>query len=48
MFAGTALSQAAVPIPIKVVVVTMFERGEDVGDQPGDFSSGLNANIWTE
>lgn len=25
------------PIPIKVVVVTMFERGEDKGDDPGEF-----------
>jgi purine nucleoside permease len=24
------------PIPIKVVVVTMFERGADTGDQPGE------------
>jgi purine nucleoside permease len=25
------------PIPIKVVVVAMFERGADTGDQPGEF-----------
>jgi len=25
------------PIPVKVVVVTMFERGADTGDQPGEF-----------
>jgi purine nucleoside permease len=25
------------PIPIKVVVVTMFERGADTGDEPGEF-----------
>jgi len=25
------------PIPVKVVVVTMFERGEDSGDDPGEF-----------
>jgi purine nucleoside permease len=24
-------------IPVRVVVVTMFERGEDVGDTPGEF-----------
>jgi len=29
-------------IPIKVVVVTMFERGEDVGDTPGEFQ------LWVE
>jgi purine nucleoside permease len=28
---------AAKPIPIKVVVVAMFERGEDTGDAPGEF-----------
>ena len=30
------------PIPIKVVVVTMFERGEDTGDTPGEFQ------LWVE
>jgi purine nucleoside permease len=30
------------PIPIKVVVVTMFERGEDTGDTPGEFQ------FWVE
>jgi len=30
------------PIPIKVVVVTMFERGEDVGDATGEFQ------LWVE
>jgi purine nucleoside permease len=28
---------AAQPIPVKVVIVTMFERGADTGDQPGEF-----------
>ncbi len=36
-----AQSQTA-PIPIKVVVVTMFERGEDTGDTPGEFQ------LWVE
>jgi purine nucleoside permease len=27
------------PIPIKVVVVTMFEIGEDTGDRPGEFQT---------
>ena len=27
----------AAPIPVKVVVVAMFERGEDSGDVPGEF-----------
>ncbi len=30
------------PIPVKVVVVTMFERGEDTGDAPGEFQ------LWVE
>src|SRR5262249_15191094 len=32
----------AKPIPVKVVVVTMFERGEDTGDVPGEFQ------LWVE
>src|SRR6202162_2796927 len=38
-------SQTAAPAPpiqIKVVVVTMFERGEDTGDAPGEFQ------LWVE
>ncbi len=27
------------PLPVKAVVVTMFERGEDTGDQPGEFQT---------
>src|SRR5882762_1686329 len=34
--------QANKPIPIKVVVVAMFERGEDTGDTPGEFQ------LWVE
>ena len=30
------------PIPIRVVVVTMFERGADTGDEPGEFQ------FWVE
>ena len=30
------------PIPIKVVVVTAFERGQDLGDAPGEFQ------LWVE
>src|SRR5512135_1970399 len=26
-------------IPVKVVVVTMFERGADIGDAPGEFQN---------
>ena len=32
----------SVPIRVKVVVVTMFERGEDTGDVPGEFQ------LWVE
>jgi purine nucleoside permease len=35
-------SPKANPIPVKVVVVTMFERGADTGDDPGEFQ------IWVE
>src|ERR1700737_238477 len=43
--AGSLVAQAAAPAPpfqIKVVVVTMFERGEDSGDTPGEFQ------LWVE
>ena len=43
--AGSPVAQAAAPaapIQIKVVVVTMFERGEDTGDTPGEFQ------LWVE
>ncbi len=33
---------SAAPIRVKVVVVTMFERGEDTGDAPGEFQ------LWVE
>jgi purine nucleoside permease len=33
---------SASPIRVKVVVVTMFERGEDTGDTPGEFQ------LWVE
>lgn len=38
---GQAAS-AGKPIPIKVVVVAMFERGEDTGDKPGEYQ------LWVE
>src|SRR5947209_12510034 len=40
-FAATAFAQNK-PIPVKVVVVTMFERGEDTGDFPGEYQ------LWVE
>jgi purine nucleoside permease len=45
IWCGHLFAQAAVPdepIRIKVVVVTMFERGEDTGDTPGEFQ------LWVE
>jgi purine nucleoside permease len=33
---GTPLGASRKPIPVKVVVVAMFEIGEDTGDQPGE------------
>ncbi len=40
---GLLLAQApASPLKIKVVVVTMFEQGEDTGDAPGEFQ------LWVE
>ncbi|MGI4886829.1 MAG: hypothetical protein ACRYFR_17875 [Janthinobacterium lividum] len=32
-----APARAAKPLPVRVVVVTMFERGADAGDTPGEF-----------
>lgn len=32
----------AAPLPVRVVIVTMFEIGEDVGDAPGEFQ------LWKE
>jgi purine nucleoside permease len=43
-YSGCLCAQTAppAPIPIKVVVITMFERGEDTGDTPGEFQ------LWVE
>jgi len=40
---SSAFSQAR-PIPVKVVVVTMFERGADTGDQPGELQYWVERN----
>src|SRR5579863_7194213 len=45
LWAGALSAQTAPsanPIQIKVVVVTMFEPGEDLGDKPGEFQ------LWVE
>ncbi len=36
VLSGLAMA-AERPIPVKVAVVAMFERGADTGDQPGEF-----------
>jgi purine nucleoside permease len=41
LFAQTAIPATA-PIRVKVVVVAMFERGEDTGDIPGEYQ------LWVE
>jgi purine nucleoside permease len=38
----TAAAPAQAPIPVKVVVVTMFEHGDDRADRPGEFQ------LWVE
>ena len=35
---------AAPPIPVRVVVVTMFERGADTGDEPGELQYWVERN----
>jgi purine nucleoside permease len=42
LLALAPLLPAQKPIPVKVVVVTMFERGEDTGDAPGEYQ------LWVE
>ena len=37
VFGTRAAAQPAAPIPVKVVVVAMFELGADTGDRPGEF-----------
>lgn len=45
LFAAACVAQnssLSAPIPVKVVVVAMFERGEDAGDVPGEYQ------FWVE
>jgi purine nucleoside permease len=41
-FTASAYSASAAPIPIKVVIVAMYEAGEDTGDAPGEYQ------LWVE
>ena len=42
IFAVSVTPAGAAPIPVRVVVVTTFEPGEDTGDVPGEFQ------FWVE
>ncbi len=46
--ASPTAAQEQIPIPIKVVVVTMFEIGEDTGDRPGEFQTWVEQLPLTE
>jgi purine nucleoside permease len=39
---GAQAALPSPPIPVKVVVLAMFERGEDIGDTPGEYQ------LWVE
>lgn len=41
---GAVAAMAQRPIPVKVVVVAMFERGADTGDEPGEFQFWVERN----
>jgi len=41
---GGLATAAEPPIPVKVVVVAMFERGADTGDEPGEFQFWVERN----
>ncbi len=42
--AGAITISRAAPISVKVVIVTMFERGADTGDQPGELQFWVERN----
>lgn len=42
LLAATCAARAQSPIPVRVVLVTMFERGNDTGDTPGELQ------LWVE
>jgi purine nucleoside permease len=52
VFAGLLVSLTMLgahrPITIKVVVVTMFERGNDTGDEPGEFQNWVEQEKLTD
>ena len=39
LLCASCSSPKSTAIPVKVVVVTMFERGADTGDAPGEFQN---------
>src|ERR1700739_2392788 len=44
LMACLSAAAADAPIPVKVVVVTMFERGADKGDMPGELQYWVERN----
>ena len=48
VLAAAAPAKADPPIPIRVVVVTTFEVGEDTGDIPGEFQHWVERYPLTE
>jgi len=41
-FPGRAIAKSVKPLPVRIVIVTMFEIGKDSGDAPGEFQ------LWKE
>src|ERR1051326_1966130 len=41
---GATAAMAQQPTPVKVLVVAMFERGPDTGDEPGEFQFWVERN----
>ena len=48
VFLMAVVGAAAEPIKVKVVIVAMFERGEDTGDRPGEFQYWVEREGLTE
>lgn len=46
--AAPATAEEAAKLPVKVVVVTMFEVGEDTGDQPGELQTWVERGVAGE
>jgi purine nucleoside permease len=44
LFSSLVIAEAQLPIPVKVVVVALFEPGEDMGDAPGEYQYWVERN----